>query len=451
MVPLTNASSKTDENYQAHENDAYTIGVQAYIYGLAPVIMQRTEEIFVKNPGTGHAPINQMGYLNHLATSNNTDVVTPNGDTLYNIAWLELEKEPIVLHVPDTKGRGYIQQFLDAYTNTFKNIGDGTNGTEEGNFVIIGPGWNSSLPTELQVIKSPTNTVWIIGRIIVKGESDQPNALALQKQCTLTPLSQYGKPVVAVKNETLADFKKAVVSPNTQDSIRFFEELRVALKNNPPPAGEAALMSVFDRIGLGKNETPYGTNLDPAIVAGLSRAVKDGDQVVKNAFNNSLGIDINGWSYSTDIGTYGYNYLIRAAITEGGLGAVLPEEAIYAIAHTDIDKQPFSGIHQYLMHFDKGKTPPVGAFWSISMYNATNYMFVPNSINRYSLGSHKDKFMYNTNGSLDIYIQHDEPAGKESNWLPAPEEKFYLILRMAKPGSEILNGTYQIPWIQKVV
>ncbi len=120
------------------------------------------------------------------------------------------------------------------------------------------------------MIKSPTNTVWVIGRIIVKGESNLPNMLALQKQFSIMPVSQYGKPVIAAKNETLADFKKAVVSPNTQDSIRFFEELRVALKNNSPPAGKAALMTVFDRIGLSKNETPYGTNLDPAIAAGLS-------------------------------------------------------------------------------------------------------------------------------------------------------------------------------------
>jgi len=287
LVPLTNASSVTDENCQARENDAYTIGVQAYIYGLAPVIIQRTEQIFVTTPGTGHAPVNKMGYLNHLATSNNTDVVTPNGDTLYNIAWLELEKEPIVLHVPDTNERGYAQQLLDAYTNTFKSVGDGTSGTQEGNFIIAGPGWNGSLLTELQVIKSPTNTVWIIGRIMVNGESDLPNALALQKQFTLMPLSQYGKLAIAAKNETLTDFKKAVASPNAQDSLRFFEELRVALKNNPPTAGEAALMAVFDRIGLGKNETPYGIDLDPATVDGLSRAIKDGDQIVKNTFNGS--------------------------------------------------------------------------------------------------------------------------------------------------------------------
>jgi hypothetical protein len=132
--------------------------------------------------------------------------------------------------VPDTKGRGYVQQFLDAYTNTFKIVGDGTTGTDDENLVIVGPGWNSSLPAELQVIKSPTNTVWIIGRIMVNGELDRPIALTFQKQFTLTPLSQYGKPVIAAKNETLADFKKAVVSPNMQDAYDFSKNYGLLLK-----------------------------------------------------------------------------------------------------------------------------------------------------------------------------------------------------------------------------
>ncbi len=229
---IYNCNQYTDEDYQALENDSYSIGVQAYIYGLAPVMMQRTENLFATTPGMGHAPVNQMGYSTHLATANDTDVVTPNADTLYNIAFLELGKEPIVLHVPDTNGRYYVQQMLDAYTNTFNSVGKRTTGTVEGDFAIVGPGWNSNLPTGLQVIKSPTNSVWIIGRILVKGESDLPNVLALQKQFTLTTLSQYGKPAVAAKNETLAEFKEAVASPTAQDSIRFFEELRVALKNN---------------------------------------------------------------------------------------------------------------------------------------------------------------------------------------------------------------------------
>ncbi len=252
------------------------------------------------------------------------------------------------------------------------------------------------------MIKSPRNTVWIIGRILVKGESDLPNVLALQKQFTLIPLSQYGKPAVEAKNGTLAEFKEAVASPTAQDNIRFFEELRVALKNNTPLAGEAALLAVFDRIGLGKNETPYGTNLDTAIADGLSRAIKDGDQIVKSSWKNLKGFYINGWTYNTKIGTYGYNYLLRAAITDGGLGANVPEEAIYAKTQTGTDGQPLSGANNYLMHFDKGNLPPVNAFWSLSMYNATTFLFVPNSINRYSASEQKNKFVYNPDGSLDI-------------------------------------------------
>jgi hypothetical protein len=255
LVPFTTAISTTDGDYQALENYSYTVGVQVYIYCLAPVMIQRTESLFVTTPGMGHSPVNQMGYSTNLVNASFTDVVTPNADTLYNTAFLELGKEPIVLHVPDTNGRYYVQQMLDAYTNTFNSVGQRTTGTVEGDFAIVGPGWNSSLPTGLQVIKSPANTVWIIGRILIKGESDLPNVLTLQKQFTLTPLSQYGKPAFTAKNETLAEIKGNVASPIVQDNIRFFEELRVALKNNPPAAGEAALMAVFDRIDLGKNMT----------------------------------------------------------------------------------------------------------------------------------------------------------------------------------------------------
>ncbi len=128
---------------------------------------------------------------------------------LYNSAWLELGKEPMVLHVPDTGGRYYVQQFLDAYTNTFDSIGRRTTGTGEGNFAIVGPGWNGTLPPGVREIRSPTNTTWIVGRILVNGEQDLPDVQALQQQFTLTPLSQLGKHAVAVTSQTLADFGKA--------------------------------------------------------------------------------------------------------------------------------------------------------------------------------------------------------------------------------------------------
>ncbi|WP_230742755.1 DUF1254 domain-containing protein [Methanooceanicella nereidis] len=442
----------TSSDYAAREKDAYTIGVQAYIYGLAPVIMERTEKLFVTMPGAGHASINQFGHKGRLTTPNDTEVVTPNVDTLYSIAWLELGNGPIILHVPDTDGRYYVMQLMDAYTNNLDSIGRRTTGTGEGNFAIIGPGWNGSLPEGLNPVRSPTNTVWIIGRVLVNGESDIPAVRALQEQFTLTPLDQFGKPAASVKDQTLSDFNKMFPSTEAQEKLKFFEELRVALKNNPPPKGEEALMAIFDRIGLRKNETPYGNDLDHAMADGLSRAVKDGDQIAKTTWATMKGISVNGWTYlaGTGMGIYGYDYLLRAAVADGGLGAVLPQEAIYAKSEVDSDGQQLNGANKYIVHFDKDNMPSADAFWSLTMYDSTTYLLVPNAKDRYAIGDRTSGLKYESDGSLDIYIQHDPPSGSGSNWLPAPEGDFYLILRMYQPKPDVLEGKYPIPPVQKV-
>jgi hypothetical protein len=450
MVPTISASNTKNGVYQARGTDAYTIGVQAYIYGLAPVIMQRTEMASTMTPGPGHAPINQFGHIGRLATPDDNLIVTPNSDTIYSQAWLELGDGPIILHVPDMQGRYYLMQMLDAYTNSFAGVGRRTTGTGEGDFVIAGPGWNGTAPAGMNVINSPTNTVWIIGRILVSGPGDLANATSLQEQLKLTPLSQYENPSSPPGPENLSDFKKFTPSANVSGNLTFFEELRVALKNNPPPAGEAALMAVFDRIGLRNNGSPYGSGVDPAVSEGLTHALKDGDNIIKSAWTSKSGKVINGWSLALDIGTYGYDYLTRAVVAEGGLGANIPQEAVYPKAQTDSNGDTLNGAHKYIIHFALGNTPPTDAFWSLTPYNATTFMLVPNPIDRYSLGDHKPGLQYNSDGSLDIYVQHDMPAGEESNWLPVPDGDFYLVLRMYQPKPEVLDGTYQIPPVTRV-
>ncbi len=440
------ASDAGNDTYQARENYAYSIGVQAYVYGLAAVIMERTERQFVATPGMGHAPVNQFGFSTELATPDSAIFVSPNEDTLYNSAWLELGREPMVLHVPDTGGRYYVEELLDAYTNNFGSIGRRMTGTGGGDFAITGPGWNGTLPAGMQEIMSPTNTTWVVGRILVDGKEDLPAAMVLQKRFTLTPLSQFGKPGTVTGNETLAGFGKSTPSPDAQGRLEFFEELRVALKNNPPPAGEAALMAMFSQIGLLKNETPYGSDMDPATAAGLARAVRDGEQIVMATFASPKGSkDINGWNYSTNIGTYGYNYMARAAVAQGGLAANVPQEAVYPKAQADSDGRPLNGANRYVIHFDGGNLPPVNAFWSVTLYNATTYMLVPNPIGRYAIGDRTPGLKYGPDGSLDLYIQRMAPAGNESNWLPSSDGDLYLILRMYQPRQEVLNGTYPIP------
>ena len=426
-------------------NDSYTIGTQAYIYGLAPVIMQRTERVMTTTEGPAHAPVNHFGHVRYLATPNETIIVTPNVDTLYSSAWLDLGKEPIVLHVPDMGGRYYCMQMLDAYTNSFAYVGKRATGTSEGDFAIIGPDWSGSLPANVKEIKSPTNTVWIVGRILVNGSNDVSNVTALQDQFTLTPLSRIGSQAGAGETQAMP-----LLQPSTdaQEKLKFFEELRVALKNNPPPKGEEALMAVFDRIGLGMNQTPYGSDVDPAMAEGLALAIPAGQQIINDAWRDFRGNNVNGWTYALNIGTYGYDYLTRAAVAEGGLAANIPAEAVYPKAQVDSDGKPLSGANRYTMHFAAGETPPVDAFWSLTMYNASDYMLVANPIDRYAIRDRTPGLKYNADGSLDIYIQHDAPADT-SNWLPAPKGDFYLILRMYQPKAEVLNGTYWLPPVIK--
>lgn len=431
------------------ENQSYEIGLQAYTYGIAPVIMQRTEELFTTTPGPGHAPVNQFGHLSGLATPEDTDVVSPNADTLYSTAWLELGKEPVILEVPDTGDRYYVMQMLDAYTNNFASVGRRTTGTGEGRFAIVGPEWNGSLPENVTVIKSPTNTVWIIGRILVNGYDDLSNATALQSRFTLTPLSRLGNQSGPVQNLTLADYKQYTPSPNVQERLMFFEDLRVAMLNNPPPSGEETLMANFSRIGLTQLQSPYGTGLNPEIGDGLARAIVEGDRIVREAWANQSGNGGNTWLMNTNTGNYGSDYLTRAAVAVGGLGANVPEEAVYARAMASNEGAPLNGADRYVIRFGSGNLPPVDAFWSLTAYNSTSYMLVPNPYYRYSIGDRTPGIKNNPDGSLDIYIQKDIPEGKESNWLPAPEGNFYLILRMYQPKPEVLDGTYQIPPVRR--
>jgi hypothetical protein len=155
----------------------------------------------------------------------------------------------------------------------------------------------------------------------------------------------------------------------------------------------------------------------------------------------------NGWVFTTKTGIYGTDYLQRALITAIGLGANRPRDAIYPTSEEDATGKPYDGSKQYVMHFAKGQTPPVDGFWSLTMYD-DKYFFVDNPLNRYTLSS-RFNFKYNADGSLDLYLQNENPgAEKESNWLPAPKGRFILMLRLYWPEAHtpsIINGTWKIP------
>jgi hypothetical protein len=438
-------------------NNPQDIATLAYIWGYPLVSVVRLVD-YSSSPNVpaapGRGPINTFSSFPSFPTSNFTDIVSINVDTLYSFGLLNLKKEPVVLQVPPISGRYYTLQFIDAYSNNFLYIGSRLNDTTGGTYLITGPNWKGDVPPSMKEIKSPTNTVDIGGRIFVNGTADVPNVNAIQAKLMLTPLSAFGRNTTSpqpVTSETNAS-KQVPIGPQPSliptTGIKIFDEISKDMADNPSPVADSEVLAKFATIGIGPGLIPSDTKND-TIRAALENGIAEGEKIIDAQVQN-LGMKVNGWLVNLDAGNYGTNYLLRAAVAKFGLGANSPEEAVYPSTFTDNQGQKLTGTNNYLIHFDKGQTPPVNAFWSITLYNNKSYL-AENPINRYSISQHTEGLKYNPDGSLDIYIQHASPgADKESNWLPSPSGEFNLVLREYNPQDAILKGEYQITPVQLI-
>jgi hypothetical protein len=449
------AKAKALADAEAKEKAALEAGVQAVVYGLPLVIMDLTKRASTNVPGpqpNAHAPVNQFGNAQKYPPASDHTVVRMNIDTLYSWAWLDLSKEPMVLSVPDTHGRYYMMPMVDAWTDIFASPGTRTTGNKAGNYAVTGPGWKGTLPNGVKEIKATTNTVWIIGRTQTNGPKDYAAVNALQKQYKITPLSAFGKPYTP---------PPGVVDPNVEmnigpvdqlakmDSTTFFKTLTRLLAANPPPAADAPALAMLAKIGVVPGQDFDPGKLDPAVAKGLEKSVQVALEKLQAAAKTA-GKPVNGWNIvPMTIGKFGTDYGLRAVVALVGLGANLAEDAIYPNAFVDGDGQPLSGAHRYVVHFDKGQTPPANAFWSLTMYDANSFM-VENPINRYDIASWMP-LKYNKDGSLDVYIQKDSPGkDKEANWLPAAAGDFSVTMRVYWPKPAMLDGTWKPTPIRRV-
>ncbi|MBV8886860.1 MAG: DUF1254 domain-containing protein [Chroococcidiopsidaceae cyanobacterium CP_BM_RX_35] len=301
---------------------ALDIGKQAYIWGYPLVVIKRTERIAISR-----TPLNQFSRADYLATPEQRTVVAPNNDTLYATAWLDLHQEPLILQVPDTNGRYYTIQFLDAYTNTFAYVGTRVTGTQEGSYAIVGPTWKGTLPEGVKQIESPTNTVWLLGRTLVDGEADLPKARALQQQYTLTLLSAYGttSPDTAQLGPTQATENLPSPQDIASSGFQFYDELGGDLQGDPPPVAQRPLLKQFAQFGIGSKRGTLQLK-DLTIVAALTEAVSDGDRLIQDS---RFGTTMNGWSVNYLTGDFDSNYLLRAFVAKYLLGANVAEEALW--------------------------------------------------------------------------------------------------------------------------
>jgi hypothetical protein len=429
------------------EQEAQAIGVDAYIYFYALLSMDITRKQFTNvEPGKefGKGPMNMFVNVPEYPPANFRGVVRSNFDTLYSIAWLDLTKEPMVVSAPDTDGRFYLLPMLDMWTDVFASPGWRTTGTQAANYLVTQMGWSGAVPAGMAHIEAPTPYVWVIGRTKTDGPPDYPAVHQIQAGYKVSPLSQWGKAPAPIKVEIDPNVDMKTAPKDQVDAMpagKYFAYAAEALKVNPPHLTDQPIVARMRRIGIVPGQSFDIEKLSPAVKKGLESAPAAAQRLMAWKLP-TLARVANHWSMNTDtMGVYGNYYLKRAIVAQQGLGANVPEDAIYPLNLGDEAGAPLDGANKYMIHFDKEDLPPVNAFWSITLYDSDGFQ-VGNVLNRFAVSSWMP-FKHAADGSLDIYFQNESPGKDlENNWLPAPKGPFNLTMRLYSPKSEALTGRW---------
>jgi hypothetical protein len=453
LVPAFTAPVRA-ETAPISEDEAHSIGVDAYLYLYSLVTMALTRFQFtnVQAIEAFKGPMNIFVNVPAYPTAEMKTVVRPNFDTLYSSAWLDLTEEPMVVSVPTTDGRYYLLPMLDMWTDVFASPGWRTTGTEAQMFLVTPPGWTGMVPAGVTQIKASTPYVWIIGRIKTDGPADYEAVHKIQAGLKLMPLSQMGnddwKPAPTKINPDVDMKTPPKEQVDKMSAGEFFAYAAELLKLHPPHFTDQPIIARMKRIGIEPGKSFDIEKVDAAIKKGLETAPEDAQKLMAWKLP-TLAQVVNYWSMNTNtMGVYGNYYLKRAIVTQQGLGANVPEDAVYPLNLGDKDGKPLDGNNNYTIHFDKSELPPVDAFWSITLYDSQGFQ-VANPINRFAVSSWMP-FRYNDDGSLDLYFQNESPGeDKEANWLPAPKGPFNLTMRLYAPKSDALTGKWNPPPVTK--
>jgi len=453
---LPSAQTASAQSPGISEQEAYEIAKEAYVYAYPLLLMDafmRQGTNYAEPTGiVTQAPYNQFSHARAFPPADFKAVVRPNVDTLYSSANLDLGPEPVVLSVPATD-RYFMLPLLSAWTDVFAVPGTRTTGRDTArDFLLVGPSWRGEAPSGVEIIRSPTRLVGIGGRTQTNGVPDYDAVHRIQAGYKLTPLSAWGKGNYTspkVKVDPAIDMKTPPpVQVEKMDTTTYFARFAELLRDNPPGPFDYPMIHRLERVGFKAGQNFDLNGVPPQIKQAFERASRDGKASVAKAAKEAGGEGGKGWVYTTRSGVYGVDYLYRAAIALCCLGENLPQDAVYPSLSTDRESRPLDGNSNYVLHFDKGKFPPVDAFWSVTAYDTDGY-FIPNALNRLALGD-RDKLVTNSDGSLDLYIQANTPGDeKEANWLPVDKKPFTLLMRLYSPKSEFLAGSWTPPAVQR--
>ena len=415
---------------------AQSVGLQGYIYGypLVDLLKQRFNETHRVSLGQPvAAPVNTIAVYPHLLTpATQGQLRAANADTLYLNAWLDLSRGPVLLEVPDMAGRYYTLAFMDLYARPW-HLGTRPNGGRAPRHALVGPS-GGAVPEGYTVFRLPTDTAWMLGRVLVTGRQDEAEAQRVARSIAMRGAS--GEPVSDA----------APLQPF--DSLAYFELLNQALRSVPAKPGEIALMAQFDTAGFGPGKALDIGQLSPAQKLGLGCALRIGPEVLAKRGFRPRRVD-NGWMWSGAMADPGDDFLLRAEVARGGY-VNAPEESIYPAAIQDNQGEMLDGKRAYRIRFAKGALPPVDAFWSLTAYDRATSQLIENPLHRYTIGDRTRGLKYGRDGSLTLYLSHTRPPQGTSNWLPVPPGAFHAVMRLYLPKADALEGRYRLPAIERI-
>lgn len=422
--------------HAAVPSDARAIAKEAYLYAFAMLENYRT---WYKQAVDAKAPeyIGGFGIYHHYSepfTPANHDVVTPNNDTPYSWAWLDLRAEPYVLSVPAVpKDRYYVVQWIDLFTQNFAYVGVRSTGFGAGSYLIAGPKWHGSKPAGIrQVFQAETEIVGTLTRTALNGPEDVPNVRAIQAQYKLQPLSAFldksAPPPAPAIDFPPYDRKKA----QDHDFIVYLNFLLQFAE--PPHPSEIAIRKRFETIGIGPGWPWDAAKVDPALLAAIDAGIAD----AKAALKAKLAVTMSSNGLFGPRSLLKTDYLTRDVAAAKGLYGNNLEEAWYG-GYDGMGSKPS------VIHFPAGKLPPAKFFWSLTLYTLPERFLYANEINRYSIGDRTKGLQYGKEGSLTLYVSHASPSDEmRANWLPAPEGEYVVVARIYGPSATAMNGQWKL-------
>ena len=414
----------------------------AYIYAFPLVLTDATKTLSTNTDGsiTGRAPINQVNHATKLADASFRTVVSPNVDTLYSQAWLDISAEPVIYVLPEAD-RFCNVQLLDAWTNTAAVL------DKAGAYAIALPSWEGELPEGVTRVDVPTATVWTIARIVLSGNEDLPNVYAIREQMRLLPLSAYleGGDYIALagtydkENDFVPVNKVLSMSP-----AEFFNTANVLMQINPPAEDDAKLLEKLAAINVGQGMT-FDASILGADAAERWTQMLKGLRATLSAESVNYAQNLGQWIYfGRPIGDFGTTYTYRAMVALVGLGANTVDVAIYPKTDTDVTGAALTGEKTYTIHFETLPPTLEGGFWSVTAYNEENFL-IDNPIDRYCIND-RSAYRRNEDGTLDLVLSKEAPEDT-SNWLPVSDGEFHLFMRIYLPDMTALE-TWEAPVIR---